>query len=164
MSQCRAANRPGCQASVSVCVPRCIIMELIWNSHHMDENQYIRTYHFILVQTSSTLPMEKRICTGMKFSPNVHPGTYWYVPRYTFDQSISWYIPVCTNTVYISTTRYILVYSSMRHTMVYRLVYIRMRMFQVKFIVVHKSTSPVDLVYTLLGSAGLRESRRIAAT
>jgi hypothetical protein len=45
----------------------------------------------------------------------------------------------------------------------YRLVYTRMRTFQVKFILVHERTSPVDLVYTLLGHAGSRESRTIAA-
>jgi hypothetical protein len=48
----------------------------------------------------------------------------------------------------------------------YTLFCTRMRTFQVKFILVYESTSPADLVYTLLGRAGSRhgESRRIAAT
>ena len=44
----------------------------IWNSHHLDENQNIRTYQFMLIQTSLTWPMDKRVCTGMKFSPKVY--------------------------------------------------------------------------------------------
>ncbi len=48
----------------------------------------------------------------------------------------------------------------------YSLLCTRMRTFQVKFILVHetRSTSLVDLVYTLLGRAGSRKTRQIAAT
>jgi hypothetical protein len=53
------------------------------------------------------------------------------------------------------------IYQDETFPFVYKLICTRMS--QVKYILVHKSTSPVDLVYTLLGRAGSRESRRIAA-
>jgi hypothetical protein len=55
------------------------------------------------------------------------------------------------------------IYQDETFQLVHRLVYTMMRTFQVKFILAHKSTSPVDLVYTLLGRAGSHESSRIAA-
>ena len=48
------------------------------------------------------------------------------------------------------------IYQDETFPFVYKLICTRMS--QVKYILVHKSTSPVDLVYTLLGRAGSRES------
>jgi hypothetical protein len=80
----------------------------ILNPNHLDENQYTDTYWFhtraISVQTSLTLPVDTRVCTIMKCRPKVYTGTYQYVLPCTFDQSIYWYKPVCTNSVYICTT------------------------------------------------------------
>jgi hypothetical protein len=111
--------------------------------------------------------MDKRVCTSlsMKCSSKV----YWYIPiclaKY-FDQGM-YYIPVHTGMYQFGLSQYNMVhtgtYQNEIFKFVYKLVCTRMRTFQVKFILVHESTSPVDLVYTQLGRAGSRKSRRITA-